>query len=229
MMEKYGCHYIIFSGSATVYGDSDKVPIVEEDVDPKRILSPYGMTKYENEVILKEYSGIHREIHAISLRYFNPVGAHPTGILGEDNRQKIPNCLFPYLLKVAKNELPYLNVFGDKYETRDGTGIRDYIHIMDLADGHIAALNYIPEMKDNFDVFNLGTGMGSTVLELVHAFEKENGIKIPYKIVGNRPGDMPISYANVDKANKILKWKAKYTINDCVRDAWNFAKDNENI
>lgn len=223
-MEKYNTKYIIFSGSATVYGDTDKCPIVEEDVIPPRILSPYGMTKYQNELILKEFVDTHPGYKAIVLRYFNPVGAHPSGILGECVKDNVPNCLFPYVCDVALGKLPYLKVFGNKYPTVDGTGVRDYIHVMDLASGHLAALSYIQTMKQSFDVFNLGTGKGTSVLELIHAFERVNGIKIPYQIVDNRPGDMPISYACADKANKILNWKAKYTIDDCVRDAWNFIR-----
>lgn len=227
LMNKYGVKNIIFSGSATVYGSSDIVPVNETTSEVGNVLSPYGFTKYLNELIICDYCRQHN-LKGITLRYFNPVGAHPSGLLGEDSGQSIPNNLFPYLTKVALGQLPYLRVYGDCYDTVDGTGLRDYIHVMDLASGHVAALKYIDNMSGYYDVFNLGTGRGTTVLELVHAFEQENGIKIPYKIVDVRPGDMAKSFADVSKANKILNWKAKYSINDCVRDAWNFQKNNPN-
>lgn len=226
-MRKYGCKYIIFSGSATVYGSNPNVPLKENEARPDLILSPYGKTKYLNEVLLKEET-YNNELFAISLRYFNPVGAHPSGLLGEDNGQQIPNCLFPYLLKVALKQLPYLKVFGNDYKTKDGTGVRDYIHVVDLAKGHIAALKYIEKMSNKFDVFNLGTGKGSTVLELINAFVEENKIPIPYRIEGRRAGDMPISFACVEKANNVLNWHTQFTIRDCVRDAWNFQSKNPN-
>lgn|SRR5574344_287405 len=227
LMKEFNVKYIVFSGSATLYGAAERVPVKEDD-QIGNVLSPYGFTKYLNELFLKDFCYQHQGFKAISLRYFNPIGADPSGIIGEDARQDIPNNLLPYLTKVALGQLPYLKVYGDDYDTRDGTGLRDYIHVVDLAKGHISALDYIKSMDKEFDVFNLGTGKGTTVLEFIRAFEKVNNIILPYQVVGHRQGDMAKSYANVDKANKILHWKAELTIEDCARDAWNFQKKNPN-
>lgn len=226
-MEAHGVHQIVFSSSATVYGLTEIVPIHETDLIGN-VISPYGMTKYLNELLLMDYARQHVGFKAIALRYFNPIGAHPSGIIGEDPVDDTPNCLMPYLTRVALKKLPYLNVFGNDYDTSDGTGLRDYIHVVDLALGHVAAVNYLSKMKNSFDVFNLGTGKGTTVLELIRVFEEVNQIRIPYKVVGRRPGDVAKSFADVSKANKILGWKSRFTVEDCVRDSWNWQVHNPN-
>jgi UDP-glucose 4-epimerase len=200
-MEKHHVSNIVFSSSATVYGLTERVPIYETDPIGD-VLSPYGMTKYLNELLLKNYAEQHKGFHVVALRYFNPIGAHPSGLIGEDPKDKYPNCLMPYLTRVALGELPFLKVFGNDYPTEDGTGLRDYIHVVDLALGHIAALKYLQQTPKGFEVFNLGTGKGTTVLQLIAAFEKESGVKVPYQIVGRRPGDVARSFACVDKAEK---------------------------
>lgn len=223
LMKKYSVKKIIFSSSATVYGDSQNVPIKENEIIGN-VISPYGMTKYLTELLLESKTKQTNDFKAISLRYFNPIGAHPSGLIGEDSPDNIPNNLILYILKVAKKELPYLRVFGNDYRTPDGSGIRDYIHVVDLAKGHIAALNYLDKMETNYDVFNLGTGKGHTVIELIKTFEKENNIEIPYQFVERRPGDVEISYADCSKANKLMGWYAEFSMADALRDAWNFAK-----
>lgn len=227
LMEKYGVDKMIFSSSATVYGNSKNVPITEEE-QIGDVISPYGMSKYLDELYLKHRATSTKKYKVVVFRYFNPIGAHPSGLIGEDSPDDVPNNLMLYMLKVALGELPYLRVFGDDYNTPDGSGVRDYIHVVDLALGHVAAINYFPIMSNQFEVFNLGTGHGFTVYELVNAFEKVNGIKIPCKIAPRRPGDVEISYACVDKANKLLGWKTKFTKEECVRDAWKFIKNENN-
>ena len=222
LMRKYGVKKIVFSSSATVYGNNENVPIKETEIIGE-VISPYGMTKYLNELYLKDRAESTKDFKCVALRYFNPIGAHPSGILGEDSPDDIPNNLMLYLLKVANKELPYLKIFGNDYHTVDGSGIRDYIHVVDLALGHIAAIEYLDRMDDKqFDVFNLGTGRGHTVLELVNTFEKINGVKVPYKVAPRRPGDVEISYAGVSKAKELLHWQTKYNLEDCLIDAWNF-------
>lgn len=224
LMKKYSVKKIIFSSSATVYGDSQNVPIKENEIIGN-VISPYGMTKYLTELLLENKTKQTNDFKAISLRYFNPIGAHPSGLIGEDSPDDIPNNLILYILKVAKKELPFLKVFGSDYRTPDGSGIRDYIHVVDLARGHLAALSYLDKMEKNYDVFNLGTGKGHTVIELIKVFENENKIKIPYRFVDKRPGDVEISYADCSKANKLMGWRAEFTMADALRDAWNFAKN----
>lgn len=221
LMEKYNVEKLIFSSSATVYGNSTNVPI-EESEQIGNVISPYGMTKYLNELYLENKSNSSKKFKVIAFRYFNPIGAHPSGLIGEDSPDDIPNNLMLYLLKVANKELPYLNIYGNDYDTIDGSGVRDFIHVVDLASGHVAAIEYFDKMDCYYDVFNLGTGKGHTVLELVKLFEEINGIKIPTKIVGRRPGDVEVSYASVLKVNKKLSWKAKYSLADCLKDSWNF-------
>lgn len=226
LMEKYHIDKIIFSSSATVYGNCQNVPIHETEVIGD-VISPYGMTKYLNELYLKDRSENRRQFKAIALRYFNPIGCHPSGLLGEDSPDKVPNNLMLYLLMVANKQLPYLRVFGADYPTKDGSGIRDYIHVVDLARGHVAAINYFEKMDNQyFAAFNLGCGFGYTVFEVIKTFEKVNKVKIPYKIIERRPGDVAISFASVDKANKLLNWKAKYNLEDCLRDSYNFKTKN---
>ena len=202
-MEKHNVYKLVFSSSATVYGTPEEVPDYETDLVGK-VCSPYGLSKYLIELLLKDFASQRKDFKFIALRYFNPVGAHPSGLIGEDDGQSIPNNLVPYITKVLLGQLPYLKVYGNSYDTVDGTGLRDYIHVVDLAKGHLAALNYLNNTDVKFDVFNLGTGKGTTVLQLVAAFEKVSGKKIPYQIMDIRPGDVPLSFASVEKANKIL-------------------------
>ena len=227
LMEKFGVDKIVFSSSATVYGNCKNVPIKETE-PIGNVISPYGMTKYLNELYLMNRASETKKFKAIAFRYFNPIGAHPSGLIGEDSPDDIPNNLMLYLLKVANRELPHLNIFGNDYNTKDGSGVRDFIHVVDLAIGHISAINYFDKMSDNyFEVFNLGTGQGHTVLELVKTFESVNDVIIPCKIVGRRPGDVEISFASVEKANSLLNWKAKFSLADCLIDAWRFKKQQK--
>lgn len=211
-MKKSGCKKLVFSSSATVYGGNNPVPYREDF--PTGATNPYGQTKLMIEKILTDYSAANSDFTAILLRYFNPIGSHESGLLCE-NPNGIPNNLFPYIVKVAKGELPKLNVFGNDYPTHDGTGVRDYIHVCDLANGHIAALNYA-ESHTGAEIFNLGTGKGTSVLELISEFEQVNKMKVPYEITERRSGDIAECYADVSKAEKILGWKAEKTISDMV-------------
>lgn len=223
---------IIFSSSATVYGDS-KSPLFEDSKIGVGITNPYGQTKYMSEQILKDFSNSESKINVISLRYFNPVGAHKSGLIGEDPND-IPNNLMPYVLKVAvKNNLnteindvyKYLSIFGSDYDTPDGTCQRDFIHVVDLAKAHVAAINKISSFK-RFELFNIGTGKGTSVLEIVKAFKDINNIKLPYVLKDRRPGDNAITFCNCQKANKMLEWKAELNINDICLDTYHFAKLN---
>jgi UDP-glucose 4-epimerase len=217
---KYNVKNFIFSSSATVYGTS-LPPFEETSPVGNGITNPYGRTKYMMEEILKDVFKSSK-MSIVLLRYFNPIGAHSSGLIGEIPKGA-PNNLFPYLLDVAEQKRVKLHIFGNDYITIDGTCIRDYIHVMDLATGHLDALQFLETVPDKFfDIFNLGTGNGTSVLELIHIFEKVNNIKIPYEIVDRRPGDVPISYAIVEKAKNILKWEAKHTLEDMCRDGWNF-------
>ncbi|NLK08222.1 MAG: UDP-glucose 4-epimerase GalE [Firmicutes bacterium] len=215
---KYGVNKFVFSSSATVYGDND-VPL-DEDMELGKTTNPYGETKAISERILTDVAKANPNFAVSLLRYFNPVGAHPSGLIGEDPKG-IPNNLLPYITQVAKGTLKQLKVFGDDYDTADGTGVRDYIHVMDLAEGHIAALDYLTA---GVHIYNLGTGRGTSVLELIQAFEEANQIKIPYEIVGRRPGDVAATYADVTKAKRELDWEAKRDLHDMVKDAWHFEK-----
>lgn len=225
IMKEVGCHSFLFSSSATVYGVPKRVPLLETDPIGEAT-NPYGETKIMIERILKDTAKANPELNVILLRYFNPIGAHPSGLLGEDP-MGIPNNLMPYITQVAIGKLPYLRVFGNDYPTPDGTGIRDYIHVVDLAKGHVAALQKLEETKGLL-IYNLGTGKGTSVLELVHAFEEANGIKIPYEILPRRAGDVTENYASCEKAEKELHWKATLTIVDACRDAYSFQKKNPN-
>lgn len=222
-MKKYGCTRLIFSSSATVYGDPYKVPITE-DMPVGKCSNPYGKTKYFIEEILTDVSHADPELSVVLLRYFNPIGAHKSGLLVEDPNG-IPNNLMPYILKVAMGKMPHLNVFGDDYPTPDGTGVRDYIHVSDLAKGHVAAIEYAACNK-GVEVFNLGTGNGYSVLDVVKAFEKASGKPLPYKIAPRREGDIAACYASPDKAYSGLKWKAEMSIDDMCRDAWAAVQKN---
>ena len=225
LMAEFDVRNIVFSSSATVYGVPDHVPLKEED-KIGGCTNPYGQTKLDIEYLLKDYSKEHQEANIAILRYFNPIGAHESGLIGEDP-QGIPNNLMPYITQVAVGKRPYLNVFGDDYKTHDGTGVRDYIHVVDLAAGHLAALKKL-STNPGLVIYNLGTGKGTSVLDLVKAFETANGIKIPYEIKPRRPGDVDENYADASKAFKEMGWKAKLDIVDACRDSWNWQKHNPN-
>lgn len=222
LCEKYDVNSFIFSSSATVYGMSEDVPY-HEDL-PTGCLNPYGWTKYMNEQILRDYAKVHPSFSTVLLRYFNPIGAHESGLIGDDP-EGIPNNLMPYVCQVASGKLEKLHIFGNDYPTPDGTGVRDYLHVVDLAKGHVKAIDYSIENKGSIEI-NLGTGIGYSVLDVVNSFEKANGIKIPYVIDGRRPGDNATSYADPSRANKLLGWKAEKTIVDMCKDAWNWQKNN---
>jgi len=222
VMAKAGVKNIVFSSSATVYGLSDKVPFTEDM--PTSATNPYGQSKLFIEQILRDLKESDKEWSVTLLRYFNPVGAHQSGQIGEDPNG-IPNNLMPYISQVAVGQLKQLQVLGNDYPTSDGTGVRDYIHVMDLAEGHVKALQG-PKEKDVPAVYNLGTGKGNSVLEVIKTFEEVNGISIPYRIVDRRAGDVASSYADVSKAEKHLKWKTQFNLQDMVRDAWNWQKKN---
>lgn len=225
VMRKHGCKNIIFSSSATVYGDPAVIPITEEC--PKgHCTNPYGQTKSMLEEVLMDVQKADNEWNVVLLRYFNPIGAHPCGRIGE-NPNGIPNNLMPYITQTAVGKRQELGVFGNDYDTPDGTGVRDYIHVCDLASGHVAALQAI-EKKCGVAVYNLGTGNGSSVLEVVNAFMKVNGVKVPYSIKPRRPGDIATCYCNPAKAEKELGWKAKYNLEDMCRDSWNWQSQNPN-
>lgn len=219
--KKYGVKKVVFSSSATVYGDN-KVPFVET-MKLMPTTNPYGETKAIIERILTDIVKSNPDWSVAILRYFNPVGAHESGLIGEAPKG-IPNNLMPYIAKVVKGELKNLNIFGNDYPTVDGTGVRDYIHVMDLAEGHVAALG---NLTNGVHIYNLGTGQGTSVLQLVKAFEEANGIKVPYKIVDRRSGDIAVCYADTTKANTELNWKAKRGIKEMCRDAWRFEKGHK--
>lgn len=225
VMRKHGCKNIIFSSSATVYGDPAMIPITEEC--PKGYCTnPYGQTKWMLEEVLKDVHHADPEWNVVLLRYFNPIGAHPSGKIGEDPNG-IPNNLMPYITQVAVGKREELGVFGNDYDTPDGTGVRDYIHVCDLAAGHVCALKAI-ERNCGLAVYNLGTGHGYSVLDVVKAFEKANGIKIKYSIKPRRAGDIATCYCNPAKAKVELGWEAHYGIEEMCRDSWNWQKNNPN-
>ena len=224
-MEAHGVRHLIFSSSATVYGRHAALPY-REDAETGPCTNPYGWTKLFIEQILRDYAAAHPDFSVVLLRYFNPVGAHESGLMGEDPRD-IPNNLMPYIARVAVGTLPYLNVFGNDYPTPDGTGVRDYIHVTDLATGHMAALDYAAA-HTGVEVFNLGTGTGYSVLDMVHAFSRACGRDIPYRIAPRRSGDIAACYADVTKAKEILGWRAKLDIDDMCRSAWNWQSHNPN-
>lgn len=222
-MTKYDCKKIAFSSSATVYGKPEKLPIKEDF--PLSTTNPYGTTKLMIEDILRDVYKSDNTWSIAILRYFNPIGAHESGLIGE-NPNDIPNNLMPYIVKVATKELEVLSVFGNDYDTHDGTGVRDYIHVVDLAKGHIKAIEKV--MKDQgLDSYNLGTGIGYSVLDLVNTFEKVNNVKVNYKIVGRRPGDIDACYADPTYAYEQLGWKAEKGIDEMCRDAYNYVIKNK--
>lgn len=221
LMKKYNCNKIVFSSSATVYGSPKTVPIKEDF--PLSTTNPYGSTKLMIEQILRDVCVANKDFSAIILRYFNPIGAHKTGLLGEDPNG-IPNNLMPYITQVAIGKLEHLNVFGDDYPTKDGTGVRDYIHVVDLSIGHVKALQKARVSTGAIE-YNLGTGNGYSVLEIVDAFEKANNLKLKYKITDRRPGDIAECYADPTKAKEELNWVAEKTLEDMCKDSWNFIKN----
>lgn len=224
-MEAHGVRQLIFSSSATVYGKHAALPY-REDAETGPCTNPYGWTKLFIEQILRDYAAAHPDFSVVLLRYFNPVGAHESGLMGEDPRD-IPNNLMPYIARVAVGTLPYLNVFGNDYPTPDGTGVRDYIHVTDLATGHMAALGYAAA-HTGVEVFNLGTGTGYSVLDMVHAFSRACGKDIPYRIAPRRSGDIAACYADVTKAREVLCWSTRLGIDDMCRSAWNWQSRNPN-
>ncbi|MBR0403195.1 UDP-glucose 4-epimerase GalE [Candidatus Saccharibacteria bacterium] len=224
-MKEHGTKKIIFSSSATVYGDQGVEELNEEMTTGVGVTNPYGWTKAMIEQIMKDVALADPEFEVVLLRYFNPVGAHPSGLLGEDPNDK-PNNLMPIVMKVATGEIPELSVFGDDYDTPDGTCIRDYIHVIDLAKGHIAAIR---GLKPGVEIYNLGSGKGTSVLEMIAAFDKASGKKLPYKIVGRRAGDLAAMWANPGKAERELGWKTELTIDDAMRDTLNYLDSHSDV
>ena len=222
VMALHGCKNIIFSSSATVYGPQNQPPYTEEM--PTSATNPYGWTKVMQEQILRDAAVADPEFRVALLRYFNPIGAHESGLIGE-NPNGIPNNLLPYICKVAIGKLEKLHVFGDDYPTKDGTGVRDYIHVVDLAIGHVKALEYIRKTPGVLTV-NLGTGVGYSVLDIVKAYEQASGKKIPYVIDPRRPGDIATCYANAEKAKKLLGWTAERGLLEMCKDSWRFTEKN---
>ena len=224
VMRKNGCKKMVFSSSATVYGEENKVPFIET-MRTGTTTNPYGTTKLYIENILKDIYNADNEWSLVLLRYFNPVGAHESGLIGE--APSFPNNLMPYISQVAVGKREFLSVFGDCYDTPDGTGVRDYIHVVDLALGHVKAIDYaLP--RTGVEIFNLGTGNGVSVIGLVKAFEEANGVPVPYKIVEPRAGDVAYSYANAQKALDILGWKAERDVRKMCEDTWRWQKNNPN-
>lgn len=223
VMQEVGCHNFIFSSSATVYGVPKEVPLLE-DMPLGTCTNPYGWTKWMIEQILRDACVADKELSVVLLRYFNPVGAHESGRIGEDP-QGIPNNLFPYIAQVAVGKREKLSVFGNDYATKDGTGVRDYIHVVDLAKGHVAAVAYAKEHV-GVETVNLGTGVGYSVLDMVKAFERVNGIEIPYVIAERRPGDVAECYSDATKAKELLHWEAEKTLEDMCRDTYRWQTAN---
>ena len=224
-MLKANVNTIVFSSSATVYGDPQEIPITESCA-VGGTTNPYGTSKYMVERILEDTAKAFPQFSAVVLRYFNPVGAHASGLIGEDPNG-IPNNLLPYISQVAVGKLQQLSVFGSDYETHDGTGVRDYIHVVDLAIGHLKALEK-HQGDAGFHVYNLGTGTGYSVLDMVKAFEQANNIQVPYKLVDRRPGDIAVCYSNPQKALEQLGWKTQHDLNQMMKDTWNWQKNNPN-
>ena len=227
VMKEFGVKKFVFSSSATVYGEPDKMPVTEDMQTGVGITNPYGRSKYMIEEILKDLFISDNSWKIAILRYFNPVGAHESGMIGEDP-EGIPNNLMPFITQVAVGKLPKLRVFGGDYPTHDGTGVRDYIHVMDLANAHVKALEYLNNNNDLNEplIVNLGTGQGYSVLDMVKAFERASGVKIPYEIVDRRPGDIAKIYANPNKAKELLGWEAKRGIDEMCKSAWNWQSKN---
>lgn len=225
VMKEFGVNKIVFSSSATVYGIPKVVPLKEGM--PTSCTNPYGWTKLFNEQILTDATVADKDLSVVLLRYFNPIGAHESGLIGE-SPNGIPNNLMPYITQVAVGKREQLGVFGDDYDTHDGTGVRDYIHVVDLANGHLKALEYLNKGNKGTEIFNLGTGTGYSVLDIVKTFSSVNNIEIPYKIMDRRPGDVATVTADPTKANGKLGWSAKFGLEQMCRDSWNWQKNNPN-
>ena len=223
VMERFGCKAIVFSSSATVYGESNPAPF-REDMPTGGTTNPYGTTKLMIEKILIDACAADNRLSAVLLRYFNPIGAHPSGLIGEAPNG-IPNNLMPYITQVAVGQRDHLSVYGSDYPTPDGTGVRDYIHVVDLAEGHVKAIDYALN-HTGAEPINLGTGRGSSVLEVVHAFEAASGVQIPLVITDRRPGDIAVCYADPAKAKALLDWEAGYDLSDMCAHSWNWQKNN---
>ena len=223
VMKEVGMMNIIFSSSATVYTADNEMPL-RETSRTGGCTNPYGWTKYMTEVILSDMSKAEKDWSVVLLRYFNPIGAHPSGRMGEDPRG-IPNNLMPYITQVAVGRREKLSVYGNDYPTHDGTGVRDYIHVVDLAKGHVAAVDYACNHK-GCEVFNLGTGVGYSVLDMVNTFREVNQVELPYVIAPRRPGDIATCYADPTKSREVLGWTAQHTLADMCRDSWNWQKNN---
>lgn len=224
VMQETGVRKLIFSSSATVYGEPEELPLKETSRTGEGIANPYGRTKYIIELILQDLIKSDPTWQITALRYFNPIGAHPSGLIGEDPND-IPNNLLPFIAQVAVGKRDHLNIFGDDYDTPDGTAIRDYIHVLDLAAGHVAALSHLSS-NGQVDIYNLGTGKGSSVFDMLHAFEKACGKKLPYEITARRAGDVAISYSDPSKAKKELGWEAAKTIEEASADSWKWQSQN---
>ena len=224
VMAKHGCRKLVFSSSATVYGDPETVPITEDS--PTSATNPYGRSKLMVEEVLRDLQKSQPDFWSITLlRYFNPIGAHKSGQIGEDP-SNIPNNLLPYIAQVASGKLDCVNVFGDDYDTRDGTGVRDYIHVLDLAQGHLDALNHLNTNKPALNIFNLGTGNGYSVLEMVEKFREISGKAIPHRVAPRRQGDIATCYADASKAARELKWQCQYGLDEMISDTWNWQSRN---
>lgn len=226
VLGKNGCKNLIFSSSATVYGDPETMPVTEQC--PKGpCANPYAWSKSMLEQMMMDMQKADPEWNIVLLRYFNPIGAHRSGMIGEDPKGGVPNNLMPYVTQVAVGKLEKLSIFGDDYDTPDGTGVRDYIHIVDLAKGHVKTLDAI-EGRCGLEIFNLGTGVGYSVFDVVRVFETVNQVKIPYEVKERRAGDIAVCYSDPEKARRVLGWKAEYGLEDMCRDSWNWQKNNPN-
>ena len=225
VMRNHGCKSIVFSSSSTVYGDPDSLPLTEES-PKKSATNPYGWTKWMIEQILTDLHTADPEWNVVLLRYFNPIGAHPSGLIGEDPKG-IPNNRVPYVAQVAVGKREAVQVYGNDYPTPDGTGVRDYIHVCDLASGHVSALRWM-NGREGVEVFNLGTGTGSSVLDVIHAFSKACGKELPYVIRERRGGDIAANWCDASKAEREMGWKAQYDLADMCRDSWNWQSHNPN-
>lgn len=223
VMERYGCNAFVFSSSATVYGEENQAPFTE-DMPTGTATNPYGTTKLMIEQIVIDACKANEKLSAVLLRYFNPIGAHPSGLIGEAPNG-IPNNLMPYITQVAVGKREHLSVYGNDYPTSDGTGVRDYIHVVDLAIGHVKAMDYALK-HTGAEAINLGTGKGSSVLEVVRAFEEASGVEVPLVITDRRPGDIAVCYADASKAKRLLDWEAQYTLRDMCAHSWNWQRNN---
>lgn len=226
-MKKYDINNFVFSSSASLYADAETKDLPVSETYPLGTKNPYARTKLMGEMVLEDVSVENKDFNCIILRYFNPVGAHPSGLIGEVCEDRPPNIM-PYIVKVANGEIDHLNVFGDDYNTPDGTGVRDYIHVIDLAKGHIKALERLLSNKVGVDYFNLGTGRGYSVLELINIFTEVNGVEVKYEIAPRRAGDIEASYADATKAKEILGWESELDIKRMCKDAWTWQKNNPN-